>query len=155
MFLLDAIKSLFAQDKADADVLRDDLGEGFYCTYRERPNGFGGYHAVDMRLRREDTPGFCRRLTDSNGRFVSFPGVVHGTWEKELDMPFRPVANYRNDLGPFQDGKAEFRWLLQPDGRYFADDDGFGAEDCTEIWLHSYVDERGRFLEPFSRCGSR
>ena len=154
MGLIEAIRRLFSKnEQADAGpaTLRDDLGGGFYCTYRELPNGFGGYHAVDMRLRKEAEPGFCRRITRSDGSFVHFPGVEHGSWEKQLDMPFRPAAMFRNELCPLKNGRAEFQWLLQPDGRYFADEDGFGAEDCTEIWLHSYVDEQGRFLEPFSR----
>lgn len=152
MSFSDAIKRLFSRNSAGPDELRDDLGGGFYCTYREKPNGLGGYHPVDMCLRREDAPGFCRQITRSDGSFAAFPGVVHGTWEKELDMPFRPAVQFQAIVGPFRDGKAEFRWLLQPDGRYFADEDGFGAENCTEIWLRSYMDEKGRFLEPFSVC---
>ena len=154
MSLLDAVKRLFSRPTDAPDMLRDDLGGGFYCTYREVPNGYGGYHAVDICLKKEDEPNFCVKITGPDGSFVSFPGVVHGPWEKALDMPFRPAAAFRNELCPFRDGRAEFRWLLQPDGRYFADEDGFGAEKCQEIWLRSYVDEKGRFLEPFSQYDS-
>ena len=36
-------------------------------------------------------------------------------------------------ISPYQDGKACVRWLIQPDGRYFEDEDGYGAEHCEEI----------------------
>ena len=150
--MFDKITHLFSKNEVTAGTLRMDLGNGFYCTYQERPNGFGGYHAVDICLKNERKRDFCRKITQSDGSFVSFPGIVHGDWEKKLDMVFCPVARFQNGLSPFKDGKAEFRWVLQPDGRYFADEDGFGAENYVEIWLHSYIDENGCFTEPFSYC---
>ena len=40
--------------------------------------------------------------------------------------------------------------MYQPDGRYFEDDDGFGAEKCEEIILYAYLNEKGRVVTPFS-----
>jgi len=45
--------------------------------------------------------------------------------------------------------KDSVEWTLQPDGRYFEDEDGFGAENCEEITLYSYIDTNGIFTEPF------
>lgn len=33
----------------------------------------------------------------------------------------------------FQDGFGGFTWTLHPDGRYYADEDGYGAEDDEEV----------------------
>lgn len=33
----------------------------------------------------------------------------------------------------FRDGFCGFTWTLHPDGRYYADEDGFGAEDDEEV----------------------
>lgn len=33
----------------------------------------------------------------------------------------------------FKDGYCGFTWTLHPDGRYYADEDGFGAEDDEEV----------------------
>ena len=38
---------------------------------------------------------------------------------------------------------------IQPDGRYWMDEDGFGMEDDEEIWLCADIDEEGRFITPF------
>lgn len=38
-------------------------------------------------------------------------------------------------------------WTVQPDGRYWADDDGFDMDD--EINLYAYVDDDGDFLSKF------
>ena len=40
-------------------------------------------------------------------------------------------------------------WEIQPDGRYWADGDGFGAESDYEIQLYSYLDVQGKFTAPF------
>ncbi|MCD8022031.1 MAG: hypothetical protein LUF30_03325, partial [Lachnospiraceae bacterium] len=49
-----------------------------------------------------------------------------------------------------EDGLAEFFWMVQPDGRYWADDDGFGMENDMEIMLCAKIDKTGRFITPFS-----
>lgn len=44
---------------------------------------------------------------------------------------FRYGGIYRWD--DFKDGYGGFTWTLHPDGRYYADEDGFGAEDDEEV----------------------
>ena len=36
-------------------------------------------------------------------------------------------------------------WTVQPDGRHWMDDDGFGDEDQPAIALYTFIDEAGRF----------
>ena len=43
-------------------------------------------------------------------------------------------------------------WTVQPDGRYWADEDGFGMED-DEINLYAYVDDDGNFSSKFRIYG--
>ena len=40
-------------------------------------------------------------------------------------------------------------WMIQPDGRYWADDDGFGGSGALEVQLYAYIDENGKFLSKF------
>lgn len=134
------------QTENETSTLRDDIGSGFYLTYNEAPNGYGGYCHVNICLHGDNVR---RKFTDSKGNFINFPGYVGGWWEQELDIPFKPRISFPCHIGPFKDGKAKFMWQLQPDGRYFEDGDGFGAEKCQEIWLCSYIDEKGQFTGPF------
>lgn len=39
-------------------------------------------------------------------------------------------------------------WTVQPDGRHWMDDDGFGDEDQPAIALYTFIDEAGRFTTP-------
>lgn len=40
-------------------------------------------------------------------------------------------------------------WEIQPDGRYWEDDDGFGGESDLEILLYTYLDDKGNFTGSF------
>ncbi len=37
-------------------------------------------------------------------------------------------------------------WTVQPDGRYWADEDGFGADNDREITLHGWIDANGKVI---------
>ena len=40
-------------------------------------------------------------------------------------------------------------WQINPDGRYYMDDDGYGMTDDIEITLYAYVDRSGKPLVKF------
>lgn len=40
----------------------------------------------------------------------------------------------------FIDGYCAFSWTLYPDGRYFADSDGYGADDEDEVVIYTILD---------------
>ena len=136
------------------DFSRTDLGHGFFLYYRDTENGRGGYHPVSMKLFRttaehgENT--LVKEITDPFGRFLSFPGVIHGPWDQKLAGPLQSQVNFVAGIGSFRDGLASFRWMVQPDGFYYTDEDGFGAEDDEELWLYALINETGSFVTPFS-----
>ena len=91
-----------------------------------------------------------QRMTDERGYFLGFSGVEHGEWEKNLIFPFEPVTRFPFSYNGFQeDGLAEFFWMVQPDGRYWEDEDGFGAEKNIEIELLAKFDKNGKFVTKF------
>ena len=47
----------------------------------------------------------------------------------------------------FQNGKAELEWQINPDGRYYMDDDGFGMTDDEQVALYGVIDRTGRVVE--------
>ena len=54
-------------------------------------------------------------------------------------------AHYRVWVFPFgPDGLAAVEWMVQPDGRASADEDGFGMDDGVEVILHGSIDVEGR-----------
>ncbi len=127
-----------------------DLGGGLSFTYDEVPNGFGGYVNVGITLRCEGSPGFAARITDREGRFVRFPGAEEGGWRQDLTMPFTPRCRFRCWIYREEDGSLSFEWMVQPDGRYWGDDGGFGMEHDVQVTLFAPMDEEGSFTGPFA-----
>ena len=56
-------------------------------------------------------------------------------------------------FGRFHDGKAEVEWQLNPDGRYYMDDDGYGMTDDEETVLIGTVDRTGKVIRKFRYGG--
>ena len=111
----------------------------------------GGYKTVSAYLLNMDDPSFKRCIVNSAGEIQNFPGFADSSWKKALDFPFDDnKVRFTFWISPFSQGKAPVRWLIQPDGRYFEDEDGFGAEHCAEIEMYSELDENGQFTRPFS-----
>ncbi len=49
----------------------------------------------------------------------------------------------------FKNGLCAITWTLYPDGRYFADEDGFGMEDNDEEEVYAIIDTNLDIIEPF------
>lgn len=63
-------------------------------------------------------------------------------------------AQYGFCVNQFRSGKAVVSWCIQPDGRYWEDEDGFGGNCDMEITLYSMIDRQGHFCTPFFRPSS-
>lgn len=51
---------------------------------------------------------------------------------------------------PFVDDRAVFSWTVQPDGRYWADEGGYGMTDDNQVTLYALFNKEGRFITLFS-----
>lgn len=78
-------------------------------------------------------------------------------WESLKNLPDNAIARAvaHNALYPtlvhcFHNGKAEVEWQINPDGKYWMDDDGFGMTNDQEIALFGSIDRTGKVLEKFS-----
>lgn len=154
--LKDFFNKMFSGDGSNAEKTKHsrsdsshEMGEGFYYEYNSVSNRVGGYCKTNVYLFKDGNSSFCRCIVDENGLIQNFPGFEDGSWKKDLEYPLINRVMFNFDIHPFYKGKAYVEWTLQPDGRYFEDDDGFGAEDCEEIILYSYLDTNGNFTEPF------
>ncbi len=128
---------------------RHNLGDGYYFTYENAKNGLGGFRPINLTLCSDET-GLKKNITDGDGYFINFPGVVDGDWREDLTYKFIPKMRFTYFIEPFNsDGLLKFIWVVQPDGMYYADEDGFGMENDVEIELVSYMDKNGNFTVPF------
>ena len=49
----------------------------------------------------------------------------------------------------FENGVARVDWQLNPDGRYYMDDDGYGMTDDEEVEIYGFIDTEGNVLVKF------
>ena len=98
----------------------------------------------------DEARGIRRLLVDPVGNIRHFPGIVREDFWTKIVSPnaLRPQVHFRTSFEERDQGWIMF-WQIQPDGRYWADEDGFGMEDDEEVTLYTYVDRDGRFTGPF------
>lgn len=111
---------------------------------------FGPGHAECKVLFLYPERGIRRTIVDGEGRIKGFPGIEPGDPAlKALGAMPPPCICYRTDFQRLPDGRHMMLWQVQPDGRYWADEDGFGITNDVEITFYSILDTEGRFTAPF------
>lgn len=128
---------------------RNPIGNGYFYISDEVSNGYGGYCRINMYLLNENDKSFCLKILDKNGKIVNFPGLTGGDWEKQLEIKTDSRANFNFSLY-IKNDLISVCWTLQPDGRYFEDEDGFGSENCIELTAYSTMTFNGKYLSPFT-----
>lgn len=127
-----------------------EMGDGFYIVTEDGSNGMGGFCWHNVELHKHDVPSFRAEIIRDQ-KFVDFPGLAHGKWEEKIAMDRVIKENrFASFIYPFVGDKAVFRWMVKPDGRYWADEDGYGMEDDYEVNLYALFNKEGRFITPFS-----
>ena len=99
--------------------------------------------------------GKARQLLDENSNLVDFEDQDFD-WEKlkTVEYPY-DVKHKHVDYGglgrynDFRDGICCLSWMLHPDGRYYADEDGFGMEDDNEENIYCIIDSNLRIVIPW------
>lgn len=106
----------------------------------------------------DENRGIRKMLVDTYGRIQDFPGIVEKDfWTKEISSgDLKPLIRFRTSFEKRENGWIML-WQIQPDGRYWEDDDGFGMENEEDITLYTFVDMDGCFTGPFRiyRVGSQ
>ena len=49
----------------------------------------------------------------------------------------------------FENGVAQVSWQINPDGRYYTDEDGYGMTDDEEIEIYGFIDTKGKVVIKF------
>lgn len=93
--------------------------------------------------------GVRRTIVDDQGRILDFPGIDESARASLEDARVDAQIRFRTDFVRQPDGGILMRWEVQPDGRYWEDEDGFGGTSDPEIRLYALIDEDGRFTGPF------
>ena len=136
-------------EKSDdqADYYHRDMGYGM-LRFSNRSYGNKQIFIVNPAIRK------VYPISEPNGRLVGFT-LDDIDWDcvNQLEHNYdakRLVADYGGlSIGDYHDGIAYVSWMLYPDGRYFADEDGFGMEDNDEVNISAYIDTQCRVVVKF------
>lgn len=114
-------------------------------------NNWYTYGKNDAIIMTDKSSGRKKVIVDNSGQIMDFPGIIKEEfWINELNEgSISPYVRYRTEFEMCQNGNYLVLWEVQPDGRYWADDDGFGGTSDDEIVLYTYMDCKGTFLGPF------
>ena len=133
----------------------EDLGEGMAVLYQN----IWGYYKPRFVLNHNDKTAF--EFMDSYMCLVTVSGEDID-WASLKKLPEEAIgrAEYLSFQFPsfvrgFQNGVARVDWQLNPDGRYYMDDDGFGMTDDEEIEIYGFIDTKGNVLVKFKAIKDR
>ncbi|MBQ3432591.1 MAG: hypothetical protein IJG23_07395 [Clostridia bacterium] len=95
--------------------------------------------------------GICKRIIARDGRIINFPGFEnHQLVLSHLeDVSESAYVRFGSYFERKPQGNFIFIWDIQPDGMYWSDGDGYGAEKGQEVRLYTYLDDEGHFTAPF------
>lgn len=131
----------------EADYFHWDMGYGM-LRFSNRSYGNKQIFIVNPAIKK------VYPISEPNGQLVGFT-LDDIEWDNvnQLEHNYdakRLVADYGGlSIGDYQDGLARVDWMLYPDGRYFADEDGFGMEDNDEVNITAYIDTQCRIVVKF------
>ena len=93
----------------------------------------------------------CRQIVDKWGNIRNFPGIIYcETFVNEFGKhKVEPVVRFHTCFARCVDGKYLMVWTVRPDGDYWMDSWGFGAEEYESVCLYSLIDQEGNFTQPF------
>lgn len=99
----------------------------------------------------DEEKDICRQLIDRWGNIRNFPGIDYEEQfvEEYGKGKIKPIVKFDARFGICSNGYYMMVWTVRPDGRYWMDSWGFGAEDYEDICLYSYIDKKGDFVQPF------
>lgn len=99
----------------------------------------------------------CRayEIMDGNMDFVNFT-TKDVDWDSIKELPEKAKmrahemsAQFPTFIRKFSNGVAEVSWQLNPDGRYYMDEDGFGMISDEEITIYGFIDSEMNVLVKF------
>ena len=134
------------KSEEEADYFHREMGCGM-LRFTNRSYGNKQSFIVNTELKKAYT------ISEADGSLVAFT-KDDIDWDNVSQLEhngdaYSLQACYYFGIEDYKDGLARVNWMLYPDGRYFADEDGFGMEDNDEVNIYAYIDTECRVLVKF------
>lgn len=128
---------------------KESIGEGMYLIYQLFRSWWKPRFLMDEKAKCAyefmDSNEYLTTVTENDIDWESLKGLP----EDAMSVAKRLSFHYPSSIYGYRNGVAEVSWQVNPDGRYYMDDDGFGMTDDEAITIYGYVDRTGRPLTLF------
>lgn len=81
-------------------------------------------------------------------------------WESLANLPEDAIITaqmysfmYPSFVTSFHNGVSLVTWQLNPDGRYYMDDDGYGMTNDEEVEIYGFIDKDANVIVNFQAVG--
>ena len=148
----DELMAELEKDEDDTDYFYRDLGCGMFY-FSNKAWGNKQLFIVNTALKQ------LFPIADAKGKLIGFT-KDDIDWDNVNQLEYigdayRLETSYSFGIGDYKDGLARVSWMLHPDGRYYADEYGFGMKDDDETNIYAYIDTKCRVVVKFQDMAER
>ena len=113
-----------------------------------RDNEYGKYlvNMVTGKMRKISERGTLVGFSDDEIDFEAIDKLENSHNAHSRSILYAGIDRWTN----CKNGLIALSWMLYPDGRYFADEDGYGMEDNDEVKVYCVLDENLQVVRPFA-----
>lgn len=122
-----------------------EWGENILRVFDEESNGYL-VNTKTGKARMIDSYGFLKGFSDEDIDFSTIDKFPHNHNAHTRRIDYAGINRWDN----CEKGIFALSWMLYPDGRYFADEDGFGMEDNDELTVYCIMNDNLEVIRPFT-----
>lgn len=127
----------------------DELGEGMGVVYQVINGWWKPRYILNHNIR-------TAFEFMSHSQYLLIVEAEDIEWSSLKKLPESVINNAKTQFAifptfveGFQNGVARVRWQINPDGRYYMDDDGYGMTDDEEVEIYGYINKEGKVVGKF------
>lgn len=130
---------------------QSDLGEDMILVSQVIDEYIKPRYLMDCRTKRAvEFMDKAQRLLTVTDDDIDWRSLKRVKDEDAIDVARFRLFVYPGDISRYENGMAEVRWEINPDGRFYCDEDGFGMTGDVEINLYGVIDRKGKVVKKFT-----
>ena len=130
---------------------QSDLGEDMILVSQVICDYIKPRYLMDCRTKRAvEFMDKAQRLLTVTDDDIDWRSLKRVKDEDAIDVARFRLFIYPGDISRYVNGMAKVRWEINPDGRFYCDEDGFGMTGDVEINLYGVIDRKGKVVKKFT-----
>ena len=130
---------------------QSDLGEDMILVSQVICDYIKPRYLMDCRTKRAvEFMDKAQRLLTVTDDDIDWRSLKRVKDEDAIDVARFRLFIYPGDISRYENGMAKVRWEINPDGRFYCDEDGFGMTGDVEINLYGVIDRKGKVVKKFT-----